>query len=174
SALRHLRAELYTNPSTMLDEWWKLYQQLCQRHGISGIAAFSKGSFAKQMIVPGMVAFTAWDGSELAGMSLWYRAGDVAYYHLNACNHKGYRSGASYALMWVALEHWQAEGIRWAALGAGSGLKEGSSGLEFFKKGWSTGIKTAWFGGVIFRQDVYARLSEEMAGTSFFPAYRGI
>jgi hypothetical protein len=162
------------DPAALLDEWHELYGHLVERHQIQGIAAFSRAAFEEQLRVPGMVAFRALHGDTPVGMSLWYRQGDVALYHLGAYAPAGYALRASFALFQSALEHFAAEGVRWAGLGAGAGVHgTGSGGLTRFKQGWATGTRTAWLCGRIFDREAYAELSARIPSESgYFPAYR--
>jgi hypothetical protein len=159
--------------SDLLQQWQTLYDNLIARHGIVGIARFSPQSFARQFTVPGFTAFAATDGENILGMTLWYESDGVAYYHLGAYSDLGYELGASFAIFSVALSHFQSSGVRWAALGAGAGAKAVNSGLTRFKKGWSTGTRTAYFCGRVLQPAVYQALAASSANSSdFFPAYR--
>ena len=64
---------------------------LIQRHQISGIRAFSRDSFAKQLQIPGIVSFRAIRHQQTVGMILWYVQNEVAYYHLGAYTDEGYQ-----------------------------------------------------------------------------------
>ena len=97
-ALVRLHVERYENAPESLDDWVSLYGYLIQRHGISGIPAFSRTAFARQFKVPGLVAFRALHQGTLVGMSLSYVQGNVVYTHLIACNALGYELDSSYAL----------------------------------------------------------------------------
>jgi hypothetical protein len=174
-ARRYVAAERCTDPVGVLDEWVALYANLVRRHRIRGVATFSKRSFAMQLRVPGLVAFRAVDGAETIGMTLWYATGDVAYYHLGAYSERGYEVGASFALFSHAIEHFAAVGLAWLDLGAGAGLdSDRADGLARFKRGWSTGTRTAYFCGRVFSPDRYAAIAEARAarGSGYFPAYR--
>jgi hypothetical protein len=157
------------------DVWCNLYAHLSERHGIRGIATFSRESFAAQMRVPGLVAFQALTGGETAGMTLWYVQEEVAYYHLGAYSAAGYRTGASFALFRAALECFREVGLRWADLGAGAGLSpEADDGLSRFKRGWATGTRTAYLCGAILDPEAWAALTVQAVPgiTTYFPAYR--
>jgi hypothetical protein len=157
----------------LLTEWQRLYDNLVARHGINGISRFSPVSFERQAVVPGFTAFSAFDGDKTCGMTLWYVQGDVVYYHLGAYNEHGYERGASFALFWSALSYFASIGIRWAALGAGAGLKSADSGLTRFKSGWATHTRPVYFCGRILQPVAYARLAADVGGSpGFFPAYR--
>jgi hypothetical protein len=172
-AAQLLTVERAAVPPELLDEWQAMYGHLVERHGIRGIAAFSRESFAAQLQVPGVVAFRALEGETPVGITLWYVQGDVALYHLGAYTPAGYALRASFALFQRALEHFAAEGLRWAGLGAGAGTEgQGSDGLRRFKEGWSTGTRTAYLCGRIFDREAYGELAGRAAPTNYFPAYR--
>src|SRR5690606_5787005 len=63
---------------TALDAWQSLYQDLIDRHGIEGIARFSRASFERQFAVPAFDCFAASDQAGICGMTLWYTHGDAA------------------------------------------------------------------------------------------------
>lgn len=172
-ALEEVRVEECEEPSRFLDEWTALYENLAKRYGLRGIQAFSMESFAEQLGIPGMVMFRAVAGGETVGMHLWYVSGEIAYSHLAASSERGYGLMAAYALHWFAIERFAGR-LAWLDLGAGAGIGEGSDGLNRFKKGWSTGARTAYFCGRIFNPEKYAELSRESdaADTDYFPAYR--
>lgn len=158
---------------SLLSDWLPMYDNLVRRHSVSGIARFSPQSFALQMAVPGFTAFVARERGAMCGMSWWYAAGDVAYYHLAAYSDRGYELGASFALFWTALTHFAKLGVRWAALGAGAGVRAADDGLTRFKQGWATETRPAYFCGRILQSDAYARLTAAVARpTNYFPAYR--
>lgn len=174
-ALRELEIEECTEPLSFVDDWNTLYETLTLRHRIGGIAAFSRGSFTKQLTVPGIVMFRAVVDNETVGMMLWYRQGDLAYYHLGAYSERGYEVRASFALFQHAIEEFARRGLRWLNLGAGAGAESGgSSGLSRFKEGWSTGTRTAYFCGRIFNREKYNQIvkAKNIPATNYFPAYR--
>lgn len=175
----HLAVDLCARPLDWLDEWCALYENLCARHQISGIPALSRAAFTRQLAVPGLMAFRASAGGATLGMALWYRQGDVAYYHLAAYNDEGYRRRASFPLFWFTFEQLAAAGVGWASLGAGASAggrasSQGTDGLIRFKRGWSTGTRLTYLCGRIFRADVYAALAQQRgsADSRYFPAYR--
>jgi hypothetical protein len=175
-ALGALRVEECERPADFLDEWDALYRVLVERHAVSGVAAFSRGSFAAQLRVPGVAAFRA-VGREGAteGMLLWYVQGGVAYYHLGAYSERGYELRASFALFQHAIERFALRGLRWLNLGAGAGAASGAeSGLSRFKQGWATGTRTAYFCGRVLDQKKYQEIvrARNVPATKYFPAYR--
>jgi len=174
-ALRELRVEECANPAEFLDDWVALYGVLVERHGIAGVAAFSRESFAGQLAVPGVAALRAVRDGETLGMLLWYVQGDAAYYHLGAYSDRGYDLGASFALFNYSIEYFAQHGPVWLCLGGAAGTETaGTSGLTRFKQGWSTGIRTTYFCGRIFDERKYCELvrAQDMPATKYFPAYR--
>jgi hypothetical protein len=174
-ALQTLHIEKCENAGDHLDEWVMLYDTLIKRHFIKGIVAFSQQSFAAQLNVPGMVAFRALHEGETVGMLLWYVQNEVAYYHLGAYSELGYELRASFALFWTVIQYFSSAGIRWLNLGAGAGANsDGKDGLTRFKRGWSTGMRTAYFCGHIFNPERYQEIvvAKGVPPTGFFPAYR--
>jgi hypothetical protein len=167
--------ERCAKPTRHLDEWAGLYTNLIRRYQITGIAAFSQDAFAKQLDVPGIVAFRARHEGVTVGMLLWYIQGSVGYYHLGAYSEFGYELRASFALFSFAIEHFAANGLRWLNLGAGAGVKgNNTDGLSRFKRGWSTGIRTVYFCGRIFNHSRYEEIAKAkgIGITGYFPAYR--
>ena len=175
-ALRQVTVDRLDDPPGFAAEWWHLYQALTARHGIRGIPAFSQTALARQLGVPGLVVLRAAHGAETLGATLWFRQGDIAYYHLGAYSEPGYRRRASFALFWTALEFFAAAGVRWLDLGGPAGARVGGAqdGLARFKQGWATGSRTAYFCGRVFDVDAYRRLSAATAGPpgDYFPTYR--
>jgi len=175
NALKKLEIEQCIQPLSVLDDWIGLYDTLIQRHEVKGIAVFSRASFEQQFKVPGLVVLRAVSGQDTVGMLLWYVQGEVAYYHLGAYSGEGYELGASFALFSRAIEIFAHSGIRWLDLGASAGL-DGTAvdGLSRFKKGWSTGTRTAYLCGRIFDRVRYEQLkaARGITQTNYFPAYR--
>ena len=174
-ALAAIQVECAISTATLLNDWSQLYANLIDRHSITGIAAFSRESFARQLRVPGITAFRATQGDQTLGINLWYVRHDIGYYHLGAYSDEGYRVRASFALFWRAIEHFAAAGLRWLDLGAGAGAtSDGSDGLTRFKRGWTNTEKTAYLCGRIFDQAKYCQLTQAKGATAcnYFPAYR--
>lgn len=164
-----------TNDPHLLGEWCALYDQLIERRGITGLQRFSGISFARQLRVPGLVAFAAKEQGETCGLILWFVSGNVAYYHLAAYSDRGYELRASFALFWHSLTHFATSGLRWAALGAGAGTHATDSGLTRFKRGWSTDTRPVYFCGRVLQPKAYADLAANTSSVGgFFPAYRRV
>jgi hypothetical protein len=162
-------------PWRSIDIWVALYSTLVERHQIKGMPAFSRESFELQLRTPGLVSFRAGACGRTIGMILWFVMENIGYYHLAAYSEEGYRLKASFALFWRSLEYFKSLGLEWLCLGAGAGIEgQGTSGLSRFKRGWSTGTKTAYFCGRIFNPERYAQLAAARGreGSRYFPAYR--
>ena len=173
-ALATVKVEVCPDPVRMLDEWSKLYDNLVTRHQLSGIKAFSRAAFAKQLNVPGMIMLRALHEGETVGAHLWYVQGDVAFSHLAAANASGYKLMSAYALCWSAIDHFAGK-VRWIDWGAGAGLNAtGPEGLTRYKKGWANAIRPVYLCGRIFNNARYAELSRAngLAGDNYFPRYR--
>ncbi|HEX5810366.1 MAG TPA: GNAT family N-acetyltransferase [Anaerolineales bacterium] len=174
-ALKAVQVEVDIEPIHRLSEWTLLYEILIERYQIRGISRFSPAAFEMQLRTPGIAAFRAVRGTVTVGMLLWYVQGDTGYYHLGAYNPDGYQLNASFALFWKALDYFSEQGLRWLSLGAGAGAySDGSDGLTRFKRGWSTGTRTAYFCGRIFDREKYQQILSlrGLERTGYFPAYR--
>jgi hypothetical protein len=173
-ALRDLSVEVAENPVEHLEEWQRIYTNLCARRAVTGMRAFSAAAFQNQLSLPGCVLFCARLGAQCVAMNLWYVMGEIAYGHLLAADEDGYRRSAPYALIQTALNTFSARGLRWMVLGGGPGENASDDGVVWFKKGWATGTRQTYLCGRIFSHAEYARLAEERGvnGTGYFPAYR--
>ncbi|HEY0014582.1 MAG TPA: GNAT family N-acetyltransferase [Allosphingosinicella sp.] len=174
-AMRDVEVDVFPgDPADFLDDWAALYGTLTERHGLTGIKAFSRDAFAAQLRIPGMVVLRAREGETVVGAHLWYVQGDVAYSHLAALSDRGYALNGSYALYWFAIEHFR-ERVRWLEIGAGAGTStDADDGLTRFKRGWASGTRPVWFCGRIFDAERYAALTAArgLADAAYFPAYR--
>jgi hypothetical protein len=172
--LAALTIERHPAPANAANAWTALYSQLVERKRLDGILKFSAESFARQLEVPGVVFFTAStaDG-EVVGADWYYLDGDVAYAHLAAFSDAGYRSNASYAMQWRAIEELRAD-ARWLDLGGVPGLQEDDRhGLAFFKRGWATDTRVSFLCGRILDPQRYTVLrSSAPRAAAYFPAYR--
>jgi hypothetical protein len=174
-ALRHVDIERCQDPTQFINEWVDLYTNLVKRRHIRGIPAFSIASFAEQLEVPGIVLLRATHKETTVGITLWYVQGDVGYYHLGAYSEAGYELRASFALFRFAIEYFAITGLRWLDLGAGAGIKSNDTdGLTRFKRGWSTGTRTAFLCGRIFDRARYLEIANTKgaSATGYFPIYR--
>ena len=173
-ALQTVEVEYCETPAAYLDDWSELYSNLIDRHKLTGIKAFSRDAFERQLQIPGVALWRAVHKNVTVGAHLWYIQDGVAYSHLAAFNVQGYELMAAYALYWTALQTFTAK-MRWLDIGAGAGTQENTDrGLTFFKRGWATGTKMAYLCGRIFNRPAYDQLTKTRCGrpTSYFPAYR--
>ena len=171
--LELLRVERY-DPTTELATWERLYGHLVEKHGITGVQAFSSTSFRAQAQIPGLVALKATLGDEVVGMHWYLTAGSVVYAHLAALRPDSYEVHASHALFWSAIEMFAAD-FRWLDMGAGAGrTASADDGLTVFKRGWSSDSAPTYLCGKVIDRDSYGALvSTVAAGSSdYFPAYR--
>lgn len=174
-ALREVAVVEHPYPASLLDTWLELYGELARRRGLSGLRAFSRRAFARQLDLPGVVAFEARRDRHPVSVVLWLRRGRTAYFHLGASAAEGYAVSASYGLFWRALERFAEQGIDVVLLGGGAGVGTlRDEGLGFFKRGWATRTTPAYFCGRILDRDAYERLRRQSAApaATYFPAYR--
>lgn len=173
-ANRAVHVQRCQEPRSLLDEWIQLFDLLIARHQLSGVKAFSRVAFEKQLLIPGLVAFRATHAGETVGIHLWFEQGDVGYGHLGVTSARGHELSASYALYAAAIE-WFAGRLHWLNLGGAAGSSAGEgSGLVDFKRGWATGVRQAYFCGIVLNADAYTRLGtpNPRVRTDYFPAYR--
>jgi hypothetical protein len=172
--LKKISVEPCLEPIKFLDEWQALYDILIAKHNVRGIRAFSRTAFVKQLSIPGLIMLRAVSEDTTIGAQLWLLDGEVGYSHLTAVSEMGYKLRASYGLYWYAIEY-LADRVRWLDLGAGAGMaSDANDGLSQFKRGWSTGTRTAYFCGRIFNREKYTEIvrAKGVAATDYFPAYR--
>ena len=163
-----------------IKDWQRLYGHLVQRHGIAGPAAFPAASLAAQLSLPGAVVQRARIEATTVSLVVWYPAGEGMRYHLAGTSPEGYAASATYALFASALERFREQGLAWAHLGAGAGVRaDQGDGLTRFKAGWATRTRTAYLGGRILDPTRYRAWSAQrgaaQAGNqpgAFFPCYR--
>lgn len=173
-AQKNVDVRVCSQPGERVDQWVELFSVLVGRHGISGIRAFSREAFVKQLAVPGMVMVEASAEGQTVGLDLWYVQDEIAYGHLVAFNDLGYKLRASYATKWFVL-HYLAGKVRWVDLGGGAGVNsDGRDGLSSFKKGWATGTVPAYLCSRVFNRTLYDKLValSSVGETRYFPAYR--
>lgn len=173
-ALANLKLEVCHQPCLYLDEWTRLYADLCQRHGIEGIRAFTKTSFRSLFEVPGLTMLRASYRNTTVGLHLWITNGNVAYGHLGATSKLGDGFMASYALYWYAINTFRNK-FDWLDLGSAPGHKDGvTRGLLDFKQRWATGTRPVYLCSRIFDQEKYTKLMRQaqVCQSGYFPAYR--
>ena len=160
-------------PERFADEWSQLYRSLVRKRGLKGIKAFSKAAFERQLVVPGLVLFRAFEEGAMVGAHLWYVQRNVAYSHLAASTERGYAVMCPYAIYSAVIEYFRSR-AQYIDLGAGAGLTTGQDGLSRFKAGWANGTRPAYFCGRILNAERYEELSREFRPqeTDYFPAYR--
>lgn len=173
-ALRSVQVDVCEEPIRYLEEWTMLYGNLIEKHNISGVQAFSRESFAKQLSIPGATMLRATGSGTTVGAQIYFMHGDVAHCHLGAVSQRGYELGAFFAMDLYSIEYF-AEKANWLNLGGGAGVTcDGTDGLSLYKKGWATETRTSYFCGRIFDEARYAELAKCKGAplTDYFPAYR--
>ena len=173
-ALRNVQVNVCENPVGFLEKWVTLYNNLVEKHKISGIPAFSRTAFTKQLGLPGTVVLSAMHGDELVGAQIYFIQGDVVHCHLGAASQNGYDLGAIYALDFYSIEYF-ADKARWLNFGGGKNIIGGPlDGLSLYKKGWSTETRITYLCGRIFDQNIYNKIVNEKGifRNDYFPAYR--
>ena len=179
---RYARKSLRTNavercerPVAHTDEWVALYSQFVRHKDVRGPAVMGPQCLARQLSVPGLAMFRANHEGQTTGLHLWYVMNDVAYAHLAAYNDAGYKTGASYALFWTALQYFQCQGVKWMHLGGAAGpANRDWDGLSSFKQGWSTESRAAYLCGRICNEVTYRELvgDARFLKGDYFPEYR--
>jgi len=174
-SLRDMQVDVCDKPLQYAEEWVALYDNLIVRHNISGIKAFSRDSFLKQLQTPGVIIVLGKLGGKVIGAHMVVIHGDVAYSHLSAFSDAAYKSRASYGIYWMTLKYLKDHEIRNFDLGANAGFEEnGQDGLAKFKRGWGNDRRTAYLSGCIFDSAKYSEIvtMRSIAVTDYFPAYR--
>jgi len=155
---------------TQLDDWISLYATLVSHRAITGMANFSREYFIALSQLPQLMAFSAYVGGILAGMTLWFNYDGLVYNHLTACNDLGYANGAAFALYDAAITHYN--DCDRLNLGGGAGhIDNPDNGLYAFKSGFANNIVKAHICGAILDAATYQTLSQGKPDT-YFPAYR--
>ncbi|MEI6893001.1 MAG: GNAT family N-acetyltransferase [Pontiella sp.] len=173
-ALKKIQVEVCKDPTAFAEEWDRLYEQLRFRHKITGIRAFSKRAFFKQLNMPEVVVHQAFYEGKLIGAQIYYIQAGVVHCHLGAVNEVGYQMAAFYAMDFYSFQFFSGHAQK-LDLGGGLGFSgTGEDGLSRYKRGWSAETRPVYFCGRITNSSRYAELMEERPrydGT-YFPAYR--
>jgi len=173
-ALDEMNVQVCPEPRELLEEWVSLYGTLTARHAITGIRAFSRTAFEKQLAIPGLVALRAQRQGTTVAANLFLVQGETAYDHLTASSPEGYKRRASYALKWCAVQYFSGK-VRWIDWGGGAGATVGhADGLSIFKSGWAQTTRPAYFCGRILDETKYRQIAQakNLEHSRWFPAYR--
>jgi len=160
-------------PEAHVSEWAELYGSITERHGLSGLKAFSREAFERQLRLPGTVLFRGRVDGATVAMTWWFIQGDVAYGHLVGVTAAGYQHAALYALDQYACE-WFGSRCRWLDFGGVAGTGSDGDGLGHYKRGWCTGSTQMYLCGRVLDARVYEQLSASVptAPRDYFPRYR--
>jgi hypothetical protein len=175
-ALRTIDVEFVHRPVDYLDDWMHLWTGAVTRFGMTGMRAFSRPSFERQLDLPGAwMSLARHEGTLVAAHVQMVHRG-VVHAHVAAAGETANRLGAAYALYLREIEFFRERGdAEWIDWGGGAGTAGTSSGLTEFKQGWSTGTRVVYFCGRINdrrRYDELARQAGADLADPFFPAYR--
>lgn len=173
-ALRNLRINVFDEPTNFVEEWISLYSNLIDKHNISGIPAFSKSAFVKQLSIPGTVVLSAEYQDVTVAAQIYFVQGDVVHCHLGSASQTGYVQGALHALDFFSIEYFS-DKVHWLDLGGAAGITSGSTdGLSLYKSGWSTETRIAYFCGRILNHERYEKIvkASGITATDYFPTYR--
>ncbi|MCY6370541.1 hypothetical protein [Clostridium ganghwense] len=174
-ALKKIDVEICTNDYIRyLDEVLQLYNVLVKRHKIIGMRQFSKKAFEYQLKTPGMLLVRGLYNGKIVGVNLIIIYEEVAYTHLSAFSDEGYKLNASYAIRMRALEYLK-DKVKWVNFGAGAGtIANKNDGLNYFKRGWSTGTRMAYICGKVLNKEKYNTIIRDLkkSNSEYFPQYR--
>ena len=173
-ALRELTVEVVDDPESFIDEWAVLHGHLINKHGISGIRAFSHRAFLAQFKTPGIVILRAMCGQRTVAAAMFFVQDGVAQAHVLGCDPEGYAKRALYAITWHIYDYFD-DSVRWCNLmGVPDGEGPQIENIRMFKKGWTRVTRTSYLCGRVLNQDKYDKLaaSYTSGNMSYFPIYR--
>jgi hypothetical protein len=173
-AMRAVSVERF-DLAARLDEWSEIYEGLVTRLGLSNtMHAFPRDHYKALAQLSGTVAVGAFAGGRLLSCHVWVCYDGHAMSHLVASNEEGYAMRAAYAVNAASIDLLSEYQILNFGGGAGT-VKDQSSGLERFKRGFANATASSYLCGKVLAADAYAELCRR-AGitqeTSYFPAYR--
>lgn len=173
-SLRNITVDISDQPLSHFEEWMTLFDNLANRFKVTGMRAFSRSAFQKQLSIPGAYLFRALHNGEAIAAHLWYSVGNVCYGYLVGDTPDGHEQLAAYGLYWSAIEFFSNK-VSYLDWGGVAGLADNENdGLVKFKRGWSTETRMSYFCGRILDRQKYNYLVEAsgVGNTSYFPAYR--
>ena len=165
------------DPSAHASEFWQMYQNTIERHGLTGIQRLSEEIIAAQLKVEGSMLVVARDDVGVAGALLSYFHGETANGHLLALSNRAHDIHTSHALYYGTLEAAEARRCRYYNFGGAAGLRDNpDDGLFQFKRGWAKHTRKSLLCGRILDPEGYRQLVDERAisSTEYFPAYRSV
>ena len=167
---------LQTRWSTLsqeLDGWCLLYDNLRQRHGLTGLHAFPRRYFETLCALPGLRVLVAEQSGTPVAMHLWMDDGCILWSHLAASADAGYQCGAAYLMNDAVIrEHGDADKRLIGFGGVAGNGDDDHDGLARFKRGFSNRTESSFLFGKILDAPRYQALSAMAAASDFFPAYR--
>ena len=172
-ALRNIEVECCSEPLRFFDDFMRLFELVIQKFHIKGIRAYSRESIARQLALPGAYISLARYNGEAIAAHMQLADGETAYGHLAGATQEANALGASYALYYAEIQYF-ADKVRWLDWGAEAAIVGSEGSLGRFKRGWSTGMRPAYFCGRILDHDRYDRIVRDrgIPPTNYLPAYR--
>lgn len=170
---RGVTVEEVAHPPDLIDEWAALYSRAMQRLDARG-PVLSRETVLAQLHLPGIVMLRAACREATVGLGLFAIHDEVAYAHLVAMADSAHELRVSCALYYDAIERLSGR-VRWIDWGGVAGPADNpDDGLARFKRGWSSGQRTAFLCMRILDREQYAALTEarRRTGSAYLPAYR--
>ncbi len=162
-ALRGLEVEVEDAPAGLVPAWEAL--------GGTDLPGTELGlspeSLARQLALPGCVAFRALSEDGPVAMAVVYVSGDDATLHAMSSSVAGEAAGARYALVQTMVEDMAGRGLRRLDLGS-------ADADPAFMEGWTQDQRPAYRCGRVIDRLAYDRLAAAAgsAGSGAFPSYR--
>ena len=162
-ALRRVDVDVEDAPAQLVARWSELSEV-----GLPGVElGLSAEALARQLALPGCVAFTVLAEDGPVAMAVVYVSGDDATVHTMTSTDEGEALGARYALVQAMVEDMAGRGLRRLDLGTVDSDPR-------FMDGWTEDVRPAFRCGRILDRVAYDALVS-MAGSAdglTFPAYR--
>ena len=167
--------------SDCLPSWYRFNEMNNQHHGVDpdSMKGFPMHMMRAQSKVPGFRAYRAILGDKVVGITTWMVQGNIAYSHTTAMGSLGRKHMAGFALYFESMRHMITDGVEAFDLGSYPSTKDGSgSGLEAYKKGWSSFTLPSYLLGKILDRSKYEELSirkldsVDLTKGNYFPSYR--
>lgn len=150
----------------------RLYDNLIERHQITGAAAFTPEFFRSLASVEAVRAIGGFLAGELVSMMLFVSFDDTAYAFLAGTSPEGRLRSAHYGLYGYAIENF--DDVTLINLGGAPGLTDDTEhGIAHVKRKLTNVVMRSYLCGAILDPDAYRVLAGNRVGSSnFFPGYR--
>jgi hypothetical protein len=163
AATRLLDIEVDDAPAGLLPRWAALTDEPFPGAELG----LSSEALARQLALPGCVAFSALAEDGPVAMAVVYVSGEVAFVHAFASSAEGEATGARYALVQAMVEDMAGRGLRSLDLGT-------ADSDAAFMDGWTELLGPSYRCGRVVDRVAYDRLASAAGttGSATFPAYR--